>query len=157
MSEARHESSSAMFENDEDIWWVTGGQNAVQTSDTADVYSATANNFFIGPALPKPMTRHNLVNVNNTHMVILGGTDDEESFDLYIYSRFVKNLLINFVDILIIFVTEISQLGYPFPECQLEDVGVKQAWSPILMEQKALWSLVVIMLDHRWNFLTWTP
>ena len=87
MQERRDDAAAAMFEDDEDIWWITGGIDDELISKTQEVYSASANNFFIGGSLPKRMTRHNLVNVNNTHMVVLGGIDDEESFDLYIYSR----------------------------------------------------------------------
>ncbi len=63
-----------MFEGDEDIWWVTGGWNG-ETINSTEVYTVDDNDFEFGVDLPRPLGYHNLVNVNNTHMVVLGGYD----------------------------------------------------------------------------------
>ena len=80
MNEDRLYASAAMFEGDDSIWWITGGWNG----DSTETYNALDDSFVPGPDLPKYMYYHNLVNVNNTHMVVLGGqstTDETFIFD----------------------------------------------------------------------------
>ena len=81
-----------MFEGDDNVWWITGGDNTqstVEALDTTELYDATTNSFTYGVDLPKEMLYHNLVNVNSTHMVVLGGADVSDEafiFDKYLLS-----------------------------------------------------------------------
>ena len=76
MKENRSNSASAMFEDDDSIWWITGGRNDYQKYlDSTEVFNVNDNSFHFNVTLPKEMAYHNLVNVNNTHMVILEGKD----------------------------------------------------------------------------------
>ncbi len=72
MNGEKIDSASAMFEGDDSIWWVTGGLNGNFLS-TTEVFHVNSNSFSYGVSLPEPLDVHNLVNVNNTHMVVLGG------------------------------------------------------------------------------------
>ena len=72
-----------MFEDDDSIWWVTGGAYAGPNSKSTEVFDN--DTFSKGPELPKIMSRHNLINVNNTHMVTLGG--NRVSDEAFIFDR----------------------------------------------------------------------
>lgn len=63
-----------MFEGDEDIWWVTGGYyNANELLKSTEVFSVQSNSFSFGLDLLTKNAYHNLVNINSTHMVLVGG------------------------------------------------------------------------------------
>ena len=70
-----------MFENDDSSWFVTGGNDSLAT----EVYNVNGNSFEFSVDLPKTMRYHNLVNVNETHMVVLGG--NEISDEVFIMER----------------------------------------------------------------------
>ena len=75
-----------MFEGDPDMWWITGGlNNNAYAMDSTEMYSTFNNSFNNGPNLPLERTNHNLVNVNNTHMVLLGALYSAD--EIYIYDR----------------------------------------------------------------------
>ncbi len=83
MNEADHDSAAAMFEGDDEIWWVTGGNHSPSSTE---FFSVSNNNFTYTVDLPKNMYYHNLVNVNHTHMVLLGGyypSDEVYTIDRY--------------------------------------------------------------------------
>ena len=84
MNEAKEHSAGAMFEGDDSIWWITGGYDR-SGLDSTEVYHVNDNSFSFGVDLPKEMYYHNLVNVNNTHMVLLGGS--ATSNEVYIIDR----------------------------------------------------------------------
>ena len=73
-----------MFEGDDFIWWITGGNDGDDLNST-EVFDVNENSFSYGVNLPKNMHGHNLVNVNNTHMVLLGG--HKTSDEVYIIDR----------------------------------------------------------------------
>ena len=73
MRQGRRYAAAAMFQDEPNIWWVTGGYNGVSALSSTEVYNATRNIFSYGVEMPMEMSYHNLVNVNNTHMVLLGG------------------------------------------------------------------------------------
>ena len=74
MNVERYSASGAMFENDDSIWWVTGGYNGEYLQST-EVFNVNDNSFTNGIDLPKGLDDHNLITVNSTHMVLLGGQD----------------------------------------------------------------------------------
>ncbi len=76
-----------MFENDTDTWWVTGGGyfGLGDVKRSTEVFDVLDNGFEFSVDLPKVMRYHNLVNVNNTHMVLLGGQDT--SNDIFVIDR----------------------------------------------------------------------
>ncbi len=82
MNEDRNEFASAMFEDDDDIWWVTGG---IHSPFSTEFFSVSKNSFTYSVELPKKMYQHNLVNVNQTHMVLLGGQIPSD--EVYIIDR----------------------------------------------------------------------
>ena len=77
----RSKSACAMFEGDDEIWWVTGGWSL----DSTEVFNVTSNAFKESVDLPEDRYDHNLVNVNQTHMVLLG--DGFSSAEVYIINR----------------------------------------------------------------------
>ena len=82
MNEGRVYGAAAMFEGDDSIWWVSGGSGGYST----EIFNTLDNSFTFSIDLPKALYYHNLVNVNNTHMVVLGGqviTDEIFIFDKY--------------------------------------------------------------------------
>ena len=85
MNVARGYAASAMFENDDSIWWITGGYDGTEIQDT-EIFNVNNNSFSNTIDLPKAMWVHNLVNVNNTHMVVLGGRDNTD--EVYYINRF---------------------------------------------------------------------
>ena len=85
MNEERSYSASAMLEGDDSIWWITGGTNG-NYLDSTEVFSVNDSSFTFGVNLPKKMYVHNLVNVNQTHMVLLGG--EYTSDEVYITDRY---------------------------------------------------------------------
>ena len=84
MNEIRGYAAAAMFEGGDDIWWITGGYGG-SFWDSTEVFSVNDNSFAFGVDLPKELENHNLVNVNNTHMVLLGGY--VASDEVYIIDR----------------------------------------------------------------------
>ena len=93
MSTNRYYPSSAQF-GSTGLWWVTGGFDGLNTLDTTEIYNSTSMDFEDYVTLPRPMEAHNVVNVNDTHMVVVGGADREdndasEANDLYMLNRYV--------------------------------------------------------------------
>ena len=87
MLEEREWATSAMFEGDDSIWWITGGNSYPDyDSDTTEIFGVKNNSFACGVDLPKELEYHNLVNVNQTHMVLLGGQDLSD--EIYIIDRY---------------------------------------------------------------------
>ena len=58
-----------------DIWWITGGQGGDSDPEfnTTEVYSNSNGHFTSYVNLPRPASFHNLVAINETHFVFLGG------------------------------------------------------------------------------------
>ena len=84
MNEAKYAAAAAMFEGDDDIWMITGGYDG-NSLDSTESFNVDDNSFSYGLNLPKEVHYHNLVNVNNTHMVLLGG--DDFSDEIFIMDR----------------------------------------------------------------------
>ena len=82
MNEARNQAAAAMFENDDDVWWITGGWDS-QTLKTTEITDGKGGNFSSAVDLPRRMFYHNLVSVNNTHMVVLGGFAQSDSVSIF--------------------------------------------------------------------------
>ena len=83
--------AAAMFEGDDNIWWITGGDNSdlLHYIESTEVFDVESNSFSFGADLPKEVAKHNLVNINSTHMVMLGGTDEDN--EVFIFDRYVYN------------------------------------------------------------------
>lgn len=64
---------------------ISGGYHNGDLNQT-EVYNVIDDDFSNYVPLPKTMVYHNLVNVNNTHMVALGG--DDYSDEVFIYDRY---------------------------------------------------------------------
>ncbi len=79
--------AGATFEGDDNLWWVTGGYFG-RSTDRTEILNAFDNSFSNGVNLPKPMYVHNMVNVNNTHMVLLGGEADPNSDECFMFDRY---------------------------------------------------------------------
>lgn len=77
---------SSKFENNDDLWWITGGDGDPSAGDTTEMYSESAKQFDNGIDLPKSLYFHEMVNLNNTHTVVLG--DDTPSSSVYLYDRY---------------------------------------------------------------------
>lgn len=88
MAVARSGAAAAMFEGDGANWWITGGNDDGYLEQTTEIFNVFDNDFNFGVDLPKPNVDHNLINVNSTHMVLLGG-DDSRDHSVYIIDRFV--------------------------------------------------------------------
>ncbi len=87
MNDVSFAASGSMFECDDSIWWITGGfDEGFSDLDSNDVFSVNGNSFSYGVKLPKEMAVHNLINVNNTHMVVLGGYSSSAD-EVYIIDR----------------------------------------------------------------------
>ncbi len=85
----RQSPAGAMFENDANVWWITGGYDGISDRRITFFYNALNDTFTDSQVnLPKDMYRHNLVNVNNTHMALLCG--NQETYDSYLFNRLVK-------------------------------------------------------------------
>ena len=75
------------FVGEEDsIWWVTGGSYSSNSRlKSTESYSTSQNAFTMSDVeLPEGEERHDLVNVNSTHMVLIPGwevSDTVYSFD----------------------------------------------------------------------------
>ena len=83
MQNDREFASAAMFEDDSNIWWITGGQDSdLNDRFTTEIFNASDNTFAFGAPLPTALYLHNLVNVNGTHMVLLGGQDDSRRISI---------------------------------------------------------------------------
>ena len=83
MIEKRHYAAAAMFEDYDDIWWITGGKEDFDWTYSTEFYNANDSSFTLGPDLPRELILHNLVNVNKTHMVLLGGNDASDRINIF--------------------------------------------------------------------------
>ncbi len=114
-----------MFEGNDSIWWITGGYYAGSDLHSTEVFNAEDESFTRGINLPKEMSYHNLVNVNSTHMVVLGGivTSDE----IFIFDRYTVYKIMIILNYLTMFFInkEILNLGLHFLQCQLQDKDAK--------------------------------
>ncbi len=63
---------------------MTGGYDGDFLSST-EMYDSATKRFSPYIDLPKAIGYHNLVNINNTHMVLLGGNDDTN--EAFIFNR----------------------------------------------------------------------
>lgn len=79
----RDNAASAMFEGDENYWWITGGLNGEAELNSSEILNANDNSFSMGIDIPIPMSHHNQVNINNTHMALLGSLSEE----VYLFDR----------------------------------------------------------------------
>ena len=83
MNMKRNNAAGAMFEGDDDNWWITGGSDGDNVLNSSEIFNVMDNTFSMGIEIPLPLNHHNLVNVNNTHMVLLGYYPDQ----IYIFDR----------------------------------------------------------------------
>lgn len=76
-----------MFEGDDQYWWVTGGSESYDYNlqQSTEIYDVLSNQFNSFTDIPYATDLHTLVNVNNTHTVLLSGR--EESSQVYMYNR----------------------------------------------------------------------
>lgn len=86
MNENRGFAASAQFGFNTGLWWITGGHNNLNVNGlkTTELYDAATNEFTPYFDLPTLLDEHNMVNINSTHMVVLGGgyaTDQVFMFD----------------------------------------------------------------------------
>ena len=82
MEEPRSGAAGVLFDEDEGIWWITGGQGQIHFS--TELYYPDQFRFSIYVSLPPTLSYHNFVKVNATHFVLLGGqkaTDQVFMFD----------------------------------------------------------------------------
>lgn len=84
MLESRYSAAATMFEGNEDLWWVTGGELDDVKLKTTEIYNSSSG-FESSIDLPKRLEHHNLVNINETHTVLLGG--DILSNNVYIIDK----------------------------------------------------------------------
>lgn len=78
----RYEAASLMLNKDQ--WWITGGNDGSSFLDSAEVYDVKTNQFQIQHvALPKPIGHHNLVKIDETRFVLLGGNSDSDKVHVY--------------------------------------------------------------------------
>lgn len=93
MLDPRYGASASMFQGDDSVWWVTGGRVDSIYWNSTEIFNAMDNQFVYGIDLPKNMYYHNLINVNSTHMVVLGGKVDSE--EVFIFDRYYVSVLLN--------------------------------------------------------------
>ena len=84
MNDARDYASAAMFEGNDQDWWITGGSSGINLR-TTDLYNVGIDNFTYGVDMPRNLAQHNLINVNSTHMVLLGG--EELTDEVFIFNK----------------------------------------------------------------------
>ena len=84
MNEYRSGPAAAWFE-DTDFWWITGGFEFTYWTNTSEVLDTRTRQFFNYEDIPIATDSHNLINVNSTHMVLLGGA--LLSDQVYIFDR----------------------------------------------------------------------
>ena len=85
MALARSNSAGAHFSPDE--YWITGGYvSLLNETDSTELYTA-GSGFANYTDLPRRMKKHNLVALNATHMMALGG--DPRSAEVSIFDRCV--------------------------------------------------------------------
>ncbi len=77
---------SAQFEGDDDLWWVTGGRNGTVVSASTEMFSESANQFTFKSYLPIELEFHEMVNINNSHTIVLG--DETATSNVYLYDRY---------------------------------------------------------------------
>ena len=61
------------------LWWITGG------GSTTELYNATDEQFYPYVDLPKSMSKHNIININVTHTVLLGGSASTD--EVYVFNQ----------------------------------------------------------------------
>ena len=84
LNNRRAGASAAMFEGDDQYWWVTGGSESNDYGQrTTEMYDVLSNQFHNHTDLPYATDLHGLVNVNNTHSVLLCGRDESSQVDIY--------------------------------------------------------------------------
>ena len=86
MNQKRAWSAAATFEGNDQFWWITGGSPAsTYNVESTELYDATTNEIQYYADLPIQNDLHSLVNVNDTHTVMLGGR--VASRDVYVFDR----------------------------------------------------------------------
>ena len=84
MNRGRENAAAAMFEGDDQDWFVTGGRNDEFYFSSTERFNVQDNDFSGSASLPSPKAFHTLVSVNNSHMFLLGGyeiTTEVKVFD----------------------------------------------------------------------------
>lgn len=87
MNEYRSGPAAAWFE-DTDFWWITGGSGLTGWLNTSEVLNKSNGQFVNYVDIPIDTQSHSLVNINSTHMVMVGGvlkSDQAYIFDRYFY------------------------------------------------------------------------
>ena len=65
-------------------WWITGGYNGVEDLlSSTEIYEADMNIFKRYLDLPMPMEYHNILAVNSSTVIILGGHEATDKFHIY--------------------------------------------------------------------------
>lgn len=82
---SREFSTGVKFEGDDQNWFVTGGYNDGNYNAYNEKFNVVDNDFSDSVSLPKATYFHNLVSVNYTHMVLLGG--HEATTEVLIFDR----------------------------------------------------------------------
>lgn len=83
----RYASAAAQFA-DTGLWWITGGYLFIDGPvylRSTELYDSSTETFTNYVDLPEGLSFHNLVNINSTHMVVLGGP--VPSADVYMFDR----------------------------------------------------------------------
>ena len=93
-NEARERAAAVQFSSLE--WWVTGGWSVPDYVASTEVLDLSTGPFFsLDVELPENMWSHNLVAINDSHVVALGGGVPNDQ--VYLYDRFgVENCTINY-------------------------------------------------------------
>ena len=79
MNSVRAGAAGVMFEGDDQFWWVTGGAYyGINNVNTTELYDRVTKQFTYYSEMPYETDLHNLINVNNTHTVLLGGREVSE-------------------------------------------------------------------------------
>ncbi len=89
MTMDRYWAAGATF-NGTNLWMISGGSGIVGLENSTEIYDVVNGRFYPYVDMPVKLKGHNMVNVNNTHMVVLGG--DEQTDQVYLYDRLVFNL-----------------------------------------------------------------
>ena len=73
---------------------ISGGYNFDGVLSSTEIYDAELDKFEAYVDMPKALDYHVLVNVNSTHMVLVGGRSPSK--DIYLFDRYdkVKNIIL---------------------------------------------------------------
>ena len=83
MIHRRYASAASMI--DDDHWWVTGGWGDSSALTTSEIYvGGVEDAFYEDVDLPVDLYHHNLVRINDTHHIMLGG--DTRTSQSYFFS-----------------------------------------------------------------------